>query len=90
MARKGPGKTARVCIRSRPGEPPRRQTGTLNRSVDWEYSDDKSLARVGVTETAPYGKFLEMGTRHMEARPFLATALKQERAELVRLLTGKA
>jgi HK97 gp10 family phage protein len=56
--------------------------------VDWEYYEDKSRARVGVTEKAPYGKFLELGTRHMAARPFLVTALRQERTELVRLLTG--
>lgn len=48
--------------RSKPGEPPRRQSGHLGRSVSSEIHPTLPIGRAGVTKSAPYGKYLEFGT----------------------------
>lgn len=60
--------------RSKPGEPPRVQTGTLKRSITTDFSDlGRFIGRVGTNvEYAPY---LEFGTSRMAARPFLRPAV---------------
>ncbi len=54
------------------GEPPAVQTGTLKKSVTFERTK-KRYYRVLVT--APYAKYLEYGTRKMQARPFMRPAV---------------
>jgi len=49
--------------RSKPGEPPRTQTGHLLRSIASEMHPTLPIGRAGVTKSAPYGKHLEFGTR---------------------------
>ena len=63
--------------RSQPGEPPRKQSGHLGRSVASEIHPTLPIGRAGVTKSAPYGKFLEFGTRKMAPRPFLRRTLKK-------------
>jgi len=70
-----PPKTGRVYTiggrrhqASAPGEPPANQTGNLARSVDFKVS---GWNRMEFGDRAPYGKFLEDGTRKMEPRPHL-------------------
>ena len=48
--------------RSKPGEPPRTQTGHLMKSVGSEMHKTLPIGRAGVTKSAPYGKYLEFGT----------------------------
>lgn len=65
---------------STPGTPPGVQTGTLRSSVTTEVNAAELTARVGTNlEYAPY---LELGTRKMEARPFLQPALEKSRLRI--------
>lgn len=60
---------------SRPGEPPRKRTGTLQKSIAHEIESDNRnvVARVGTN--VDYGRHLEFGTRKMAARPYLRASL---------------
>ena len=65
---------------SAPGEPPRKRTGTLQKSVAFEVSwmnlgEPVFTVRVGTN--VPYGRFLEYGTRKMAARPWLRPGLAE-------------
>jgi len=82
--RRGVSKAAREAMRSRPGEIPHVQTGTLKASIGYEMSG--AVARVGPSTVAKYGKFLELGTSRMAARPFLRPALRRNRMRLRRIL----
>lgn len=80
---KGQFTKKKIVERSAPGEFPRLDTGELRRSITWEISG--SVARVGTNKI--YGKYLELGTRHMEARPFLRPTLMQNSRKVADLLT---
>jgi len=59
--------------RSLPGEPPRKQTGDLQRSIG--YTIDETTLKSQVGTPLPYGKYLELGTRRgLAARPWLRPA----------------
>lgn len=62
---------------SRPGEPPRKRTGTLQKSIAHEVHADGSsvVARIGTN--VAYGRHLEFGTRRMSARPYLRPSLSE-------------
>lgn len=62
---------------SKPGEPPRKRTGWLQRNVLYELDAKKQEGRVGITRNALYGLYLEMGTKFMAARPWLFATLKR-------------
>lgn len=62
---------------SKPGEPPRKRTGWLQRHVLEQYDQNKLEAIVGLATAAIYGLFLELGTRRMRARPWLLATLKK-------------
>lgn len=68
------------AIRSRPGEPPRKQLGHLRRSVAREVVSLKG--RVGTN--VKYGRWLELGTGRMAARPWLRRSLA-ERKDAIRM-----
>jgi len=68
------------------GEPPRRVTGRLSGSIAHEADRKKLIARVGTNVL--YGKFLELGTRKMAARPFIRPGLENNRETIGRILTG--
>jgi HK97 gp10 family phage protein len=65
---------------SRPGEPPRKRSGELQRDVTYEVNERAGTASVGVTSA--YGPFLERGTRYMSARPFLFATFRKYMGEL--------
>lgn len=77
----GRGNRRRAAARkyqpSSPGEPPRKRTGTLQKSIahEIERRPGEVLARIGTK--VGYGKFLEFGTRRMAARPYLRPALTE-------------
>ena len=56
---------------SKPGEPPRKRTGWLQRNVVYEFYDGGLRSRVGLTANAEYGIPLDQGSRTMAARPWL-------------------
>lgn len=88
-AGRGKRKGSRVygAVRSKPGEPPRKQTGRLRASVTYEVDEKTLTARVGTS--LKYGKHLELGTRKgLAPRPWLRRALAECRAKIMQLLAG--
>lgn len=69
---------------SAPGEEPHKDTGRLRASIAHEV--DGKTARVGTNVT--YGKFLELGTKKMAARPFLRPTYERMKGTLKRILKG--
>lgn len=71
---------------SKPGEPPHKRTGTLDRSIDMEtFTRGRDfVGRVGTNLN--YGLWLEIGTSKMLARPYLRTALDNMRKAIIRAI----
>jgi hypothetical protein len=65
------GKPAIYPNPSKPGEPPRKRTGWLANNVTYQFFDGGERSRVGITENALYGLFLEKGTLNLQPRPWL-------------------
>lgn len=75
--------------RSRPGEPPRKQTGTLQSGIQREVNAAAMTARVGTNKkNPPYPRWLELGTRKMAPRPWLRRSLDENR-ERIRAIFAK-
>lgn len=72
---------------SLPGEPPKKITGFLQRSITYEMGEDKLSAKVGTNLN--YGRHLELGTVNMAPRPYLRSTLKEEAARIDQILQGK-
>lgn len=67
--------SGRNAVRSKPGEPPRKETGKLHkmfRSVNNRLGVGKDKVLISVWNTDVKAKWLEKGTRRMAKRPFLA------------------
>jgi len=62
---------------SPPGMPPNEITGFLRRSIKVTERATISNITIGVSVNAYYGLFLELGTRQMDARPFLGPAYRR-------------
>jgi hypothetical protein len=73
---------------SRPGEPPRKRTGWLQRNVVYTLDRQKLTGTVGVTINAKYGLYLELGTRRMAARPWFLATLRRYTPQISNLLRG--
>lgn len=72
---------------SKPGEPPHKQYGHLRRSVTHERVGDRLAARTGTN--LRYGRWLELGTANMAARPWLRRALLDQSRRIRRILIAK-
>lgn len=72
---------------SRPGEPPHKQTGQLRRSITQQPVTGKLAQRVGTN--IEYGRWLELGTANMAARPWLRRALIEKTGEIRVILTRR-
>jgi HK97 gp10 family phage protein len=76
--------------RSKAGEVPFKQTGTLARSIQVEgarTSWGEFVARVGATApAAKYGKALELGTENMQPRPYLRPAFDNKQKEIIAVI----
>ena len=81
---RGATKSERRKYRSKPGEPPHRDTGTLLKAIDYELVGNDT-ARVGVKKAVKYGYWLEYGTSKMAPRPFLRPALAKSRKKIVKI-----
>jgi HK97 gp10 family phage protein len=86
-ARDRRGRSRRVygAERSKPGEPPRKQRGTLRRSIAWLFDEATLTGRVGTG--LMYGRYLELGTAHMAPRPFLRATLLKYRSKYLKIIT---
>lgn len=58
-------------------DPKKRPTGTLKRSIGLEITDDGMSAEV--EPTAEYAPYVELGTRFMEAQPYLKPAFNVQK-----------
>lgn len=72
---------------SPPGEYPGMRTGQLRRNVQQETDRKGLVARVGTNVV--YGKWLELGTRKMAARPWLSRGMIESRPEVERILSAE-
>lgn len=75
---RGPGK---FHIASASGEAPAVDSGELLRSLLFEVQNNK--LETGVAGGAPYADDLELGTRNMDARPFLEPATEKHEEEII-------
>lgn len=62
---------------SAPGEPPKRVTGELMSSIDYDFEMDRVGLHVYVSASAVHAIPLEFGTRYMAARPFMRRGLSE-------------
>lgn len=77
-------------IRSRPGEPPRKQSGFGQRSIAIRLRAKGKAADIGIFANAGYMAILEVGTRdgRILARPWLRPTLDRQRSRLAAILAG--
>lgn len=80
------GKRQQDAVRSKPGEPPRKQTGELRASVTQEVDEATMTGRVG--SNLKKAKALELGTsRGLAPRPWLRRALAEMQTKVDSLLS---
>lgn len=72
---------------SSPGEFPHAQTGDLRKSIFNEVQERRKVVILGTTMR--HGLYLEVGTKHMDSRPFLRMTVANNRREIIRILTAK-
>lgn len=75
---------------SRPGQSPRRRTGNLWRSVTYKINRQTLEIWIGPGEQAPYGLYLEYGTKRMAPRPWMFRGLKDEKKRIVNTMNRAA
>lgn len=81
---------------SKPGEPPRKRTGWLQRHVLMEFAEAKAgnqtlmASRTGVGRNAIYGLYLELGTRRVKPRPWLVATLLKHRGMIGQLMASQS
>jgi HK97 gp10 family phage protein len=75
------------AVVSDPGEPPRKQFGRLRASVASEADEGRLAARVGTN--VKYGRWLELGTQNMAARPWLRRALNESLSRVRAILARR-
>lgn len=71
---------------SAPGDPPGIDTGMLRKSIEHSIGDDGQSVSIGTT--LDYGRWLEEGTEHMSARPYLAPTAEESAADAAAILTA--
>jgi phage gpG-like protein len=69
------------------GGNPFKVTGRLAGSITHNVDKEELTAKVGTPVI--YGLFLQRGTRHMAARPFITIAWNKCKAQIQRILDGK-
>ena len=73
---------------SAPGQPPMVRTGFGRRSIIMDYDPPRKVARAGPTVNAAYMAYLELGTEHIEPRPWLLPAMRQSEPQVMMILTS--
>lgn len=72
---------------SLPGEPPKRVTGQLVRSIATQQAPDGMNWLVGTN--LAYGLYLEFGTSKMAARPWLRSTLEENKEAILNIISGQ-
>ncbi|MFL0251407.1 HK97-gp10 family putative phage morphogenesis protein [Clostridium neuense] len=57
-------------------------TGNMRRSITFEVHEDNNGVDIGVTPDAPYAIYVEKGTSHNKAQPFLEPAAMENISKL--------
>ncbi len=70
----------RVVNVSKPGTPPNTDTGRAAQSIKFDFKNQGLVGRIGTN--LRYLAQLEFGTKHVEARPWLSTALTVTQKEI--------
>ena len=70
--------------RSQPGQPPFIECGQLRQSVTHELNNNECLTGSNLDKA----KYLELGTKNMQARPFLLPALTTNTQAITNILIG--
>lgn len=65
----------RNVLASKPGDPPNTDTGRLVQSIKFDFQNGGLIGRVGTN--LKYGAWLEFGTKNVEPRPWLSTAIRE-------------
>jgi HK97 gp10 family phage protein len=68
---------------SAPGEPPASHYGTLIRSFRTVKEEIRGRPMMRVISTAEHARYLEFGTSHMAARPFMRPALANVKGQML-------
>lgn len=71
---------------SQPGNPPHKQTGTLQRSIVTEYDAKTMQAKIGPSNQLKYARALELGTPTLAPRPYMRPALAITQEKIVALI----
>jgi HK97 gp10 family phage protein len=79
-------KPKREVVAAKPGEAPNTDTGTAIKNIGWEITEDGFSGVVG--SNLKYLKWLEFGTKLMEARPWLGPALEITKKQLKAIFRG--
>lgn len=61
---------------SNPGDPPHKQLGDLQKSIDWQKLDNGLNAKVGPKDGLVYARAQELGWKHLPPRPYLEPAFQ--------------
>lgn len=77
--------SGRGHVPSKPGEPPNRDTGTLQAHIE---TTQPAPLRVEVSSNAPYAVALEVGTSKMAPRPYMGPASRRKKKEVIALVKG--
>jgi HK97 gp10 family phage protein len=72
---------------SSPGGPPHSQSGELRGAFTTRVTRNQQGATGTIGNTAPHALFLEFGTRHMAARPFMRPAFARNQQRIAAVLT---
>lgn len=90
QVRKNISTSTRANGPSSPGEFPHADTGFLRKSVSHRLASDggRHEQAVLIGSTVEYSRYLEEGTSHMAARPFLVRTVREMEADIKRVLTA--
>lgn len=82
---------AEIVLKDAVSRAPRGATGKLIRGmqihvVEQTGSPDKAVVQVGPSKEQFYGRFVEKGTKHSRAKPFLKPALETNRERIIKVM----
>ena len=72
---------------SSPGEPPGVDTGRLRASITYEIEQILFSITGKIGTNVKYARYLELGTKDMQPRPYLRAAIERNKAEIIKILT---
>lgn len=67
-------------VASQPGFPPNVDTGSLRASLHWEKREDLDYI---IADGVKHGEWMELGTEHIQARPFARPVISDLRREIM-------